>query len=132
MGFSLFISFSVSLLLHFFCLGSWVVVHGKYIIFRDIISLNGFGEQFTQHTFLVVVVAYTVVDMSSFHCLFFDEMFIKLCGDVGMMIPNGSAQCCTCTGEPTSITMHIGRGGGGGGGGGGTERAMGAVVSPLF
>ena len=39
----------------------------------------------------------------------------------GMVIPNGSAHCCTCTGEPTSITMHMEKGGGGGG-------AIGAVV----
>ena len=31
---------------------------------------------------------------------------------VGMVIHNGSAHCYTCTGEPTSITMHIGKSGG--------------------
>ena len=28
--------------------------------------------------FLVVVFAYNVVDMSTFHCLFFDGMFVKI------------------------------------------------------
>ena len=42
------------------------------------------------------------------------EMLIQcqlFCG-VGMAISNGSAHCCTCTGEPTSITMHMRKSGG--------------------
>ena len=46
-------------------------------------------------------------------------------GGVGMAIPDGSAHCCTCTREPTSITMHMGKKWG-------AERAMGAIISPLF
>ena len=41
-----------------------------------------------------------------------------LCGGGGMTIPDRSAHCYTCTGEPTSITMHMGEKWGGGGGGG--------------
>ena len=40
------------------------------------LSLNGFGDLLSIHFLLVVVSPNTVVNMSSFHHLFFDEMFV--------------------------------------------------------
>ena len=34
--------------------------------------------RFTQHTFLVVILAYNIVDVSSLHCLFLNKVFIKV------------------------------------------------------
>ena len=63
-----------------------------------------------------------------------------LCGGVGMAIPDGSAHCCTCTGEPTSTTMNMGKKWGGGGGGGGRKShgchsltiVLNAMAWPMF
>ena len=46
--------------------GGGVVVHGEHIIF-GVSSLNGFGD--------LLILAYNIVDMSSFHHLFLNEVF---------------------------------------------------------
>ena len=41
-------------------------------------SLNGFGDPLSIHCFLVVICAYNVTYVSSFHCLVIDDVFIDV------------------------------------------------------
>ena len=67
-GFSSFNSFSFSSLLSLLVLwtggggGGWVVVHGEHVIIGSVII--EWGWRFAQHTFLVVVFAYNIMDVS--------------------------------------------------------------------
>ena len=51
-------------------------VHGEHIVFGGVII--EWVWRFTQHTSLVVILADNVLDMSSLHCLFLNEVFIKV------------------------------------------------------
>ena len=66
-GFSLFVLFSLSSLLSLWGGGG---IFGGVII--------EWVWRFAQHTFLVVILVYDVVDISSFHCLFFNAGFIEV------------------------------------------------------
>ena len=56
--------------------GGGVVVHGKQVIFGGVII--EWVWRFAQHMFLIVILTYNIVDVSSLHCLFLNEVFIKV------------------------------------------------------